>query len=147
MTDVSTLRCNVLRAMYLLMFAAIPFMTAAHLVYSARSLGADDGWAATGCLLAALALLSILGLRHPVRMIPLLLLELLWKAIWMARVALPLFLSHHIDDALVANSIAIGSAVILLPVIPWRHVVAEYLHGPAEPWRLSAPRLAVKRAS
>ena len=147
MNNITTLRCNVLRAMYLLMFAAIPPMTVAHLVYSSKNLGADDGWAATGCLLAALALLCGLGLRQPVRMIPLLLLELLWKTIWMVRVALPLFLAGRVDDALVENSIAIGSAVILLPVIPWRHVVAAYLRGPVDPWRFGTPRLGVSRAS
>lgn len=145
MPNVTLLRCNILRALYLLLFIEVPIGTAAKLVYSSRGLSAGDGWAVAGCLLAAFALLCGLGLRQPLRMLPVLLLEVLWKTIWLVRVALPLFLAGRIDAALISNSIAIGAVVIMLPVIPWRHVVAEYVLAPAAPWHRRQPGDAVTR--
>jgi hypothetical protein len=41
------------------------------------------------CLLTAMALPALLGLRYPVRLLPILLFESLWKLIWLSVVALP----------------------------------------------------------
>jgi hypothetical protein len=41
------------------------------------------------CLLTAMSLLAFLGLRYPVRTLPILLFEVAWKAIWIAAVAVP----------------------------------------------------------
>src|SRR4051812_40076592 len=40
------------------------------------------------CLLASLALLFALGIRYPLKMLPVLLFELGWKAIWLAAIGL-----------------------------------------------------------
>lgn len=48
-------------------------------------------------LLAALSALAALGIRYPIRMLPLLLFELLWKTIWLAAIALPLWSPHKLD--------------------------------------------------
>jgi hypothetical protein len=40
-------------------------------------------------LLTAMSLLAFLGLRYPVRLLPILILECLWKVIWLGMVALP----------------------------------------------------------
>lgn len=47
--------------------------------------------------LGALTALSLLGVRHPVRMLPLLLFELAWKLLWALAVWLPLWLAHGVD--------------------------------------------------
>ncbi|MGH9724676.1 MAG: hypothetical protein ACRD41_06385, partial [Candidatus Acidiferrales bacterium] len=49
-----------------------------HQVYSMRL---DSGTVV--CMLLALSLLSILGLRYPLKMLPLLFWELTWKASWL----------------------------------------------------------------
>jgi hypothetical protein len=45
-----------------------------------------------GSLFLALGLVSILGLRSPLKFVPVLLMELVYKPIWLVAVALPLFL-------------------------------------------------------
>jgi hypothetical protein len=51
----------------------------------------DTPWTLTegvvNCLLAAMSLLAFLGLRYPVRMLPVLLFECTWKVIWLSVVA------------------------------------------------------------
>ena len=123
--------------MYLILFLLVPQMTAAGMVYTSKSLGASDGWAFTACLLAALSLLSAMGLRYPLKMLPLLLFELAWKLIWLARVALPLWRAGKVDDALVGNTVATAAVVLVAVAIPWRYVVAQYIRAPGDRWRAS----------
>ena len=40
--------------------------------------------AVSTCLLTAMSVLAFLGLRHPVKLLPVLLFETLWKALWLA---------------------------------------------------------------
>ena len=54
---------------------------------SEQSLPVFEGVVAA--LLTAMSLLAFLGLRHPVRMLPLLVFESLWKLIWLGVVGVP----------------------------------------------------------
>ena len=46
------------------------------------------------CFFLALALLSLVGIRSPLQMLPLLIYEILWKMIWVLGVALPLWIER-----------------------------------------------------
>ena len=41
------------------------------------------------CILLAMSVLAFLGLRYPVKMLPILLFESMWKLTWLAVIALP----------------------------------------------------------
>jgi hypothetical protein len=90
-------------------------------------------------LLGTIGLLSLLGLRHPLRMLPLLLFELAWKAIWLAAFALPRWLDGTLDAAMRASVFEVSLGAVLLLVIPWRYAWATYVAGPGDPWSLRRP--------
>jgi hypothetical protein len=83
------------------------------------------------CVWAAFASLAVLGLLHPLKMVPLLLLEIFYKGLWLLLVAYPLWKAGKL-----AGSPAEGMTDVFLPVIvvvaivPWGYVVRTYLTLP-----------------
>lgn len=76
---------------------------------------------------AALSLLAIIGVFFPLRILPLLLLQLSYKAIWLLCVGLPLSQQGAMSDSLVELAKANGFGVVLLTlVIPWRYLTIRY---------------------
>ncbi|GAA4539703.1 hypothetical protein GCM10023175_11420 [Pseudonocardia xishanensis] len=93
------------------------------------------------CVLTAMSLLMFLGLRNPVALLPILLFEVLWKAIWLAVVAVPHLVAGDTDAATGAILISCSLIVVVIAVVPWRFVRRRYLREPGEPWRLAPPSL------
>ena len=136
--EVSAIRLWVMRAMYLFMAVGIGNMIWPLIVSHDPALPRMTGvaWA----LLGTIGLLAVLGLRYPLRMIPLLLVELTWKVIWLAAFAAPRWLDGTLDDAMRTTIIETSLGAILILVIPWRYVWAKYVARPGDPWtRSSSP--------
>jgi hypothetical protein len=74
------------------------------------------------CLLTAMSLLALLGLRHPVTLLPLLVFETLWKLLWLGLVALPRATSGRLDAATTEILVNCTLVVLVIAVVPWRHV-------------------------
>ncbi len=87
------------------------------------------------CMLVALSVLALMGIRYPVRMLPILLFEVAWKLTWLGVVALPLWTSGTLQGATRDQTGIVLWVVVIIAVIPWRHVAAQYVVAPAEPWR------------
>jgi hypothetical protein len=75
---------------------------------------------------------SGLGIRYPLKMLPLLLLQLLYKSIWLIAVWLPLRSAGRSTD--LTKAMVIG-VVLDLIVIPWSHVLATYVKKRGDRWR------------
>lgn len=91
------------------------------------------------CMLVALSLLWFLGLRYPIKMLPILLFEIAWKFIWLSVIALPMLTADHLDQATLNVLYACLWVVIVLAVIPWRYVVRHFVVVRGDPWRTNAP--------
>src|ERR671927_253929 len=78
-------------------------------------------------LLTAMSLLAFLGLRYPVRLLPILLFETLWKVIWLSVVALPAVLAGDVDQAMSKIIVSFAPEVIIVAVTPWRYVWQRYV--------------------
>jgi hypothetical protein len=76
--------------------------------------------------------LSGLGLRYPLRMLPLLLLQLFYKAVWLLAVALPMW--SAVRSTGLTHAMAIG-AIVDLVGIPWPYVLANYVKAHGDRWR------------
>jgi hypothetical protein len=87
------------------------------------------------CILLAMSLLALLGLRYPVKMLPILVFESLWKLTWLAVVALPRLLGGGLDTATNEKFTSILFVVVVLAVVPWGYVVRHYLVARGDPWR------------
>ena len=131
-TQISLWRLNLLRLGYLVMGLGLA-------VVKWPALFDHEPWelkeGTVECMLVAMSVLALLGLRYPLRMLPILLFEVAWKLTWLGVVALPLWSDDQLDGATREQAAAILWVVIIIAVIPWRRVLAQYLTAPGEPWR------------
>ena len=86
-------------------------------------------------LLVAMGLLALLGLRYPVKMLPIMLFESLWKLMWLGVVAVPLWMGDGMNPATSKVAGAVLWVVIVIAVTPWSYVVSEYIKREGNPWR------------
>lgn len=134
--EVSLFRLNLLRAMYLLVFVGLVLSVWPD-VYS--SIGKmPDSHTVVGVILVSFSLLALLGLRYPLKFLPILIFELLWKILWLLCFALPAYLNGSVDEYTIGTTFACAIGVILTPlVIPWSYVFNEYFREKGSPWRTS----------
>jgi hypothetical protein len=93
-------------------------------------------------LLTAMSLLAFLGLRYPVKLLPLLLFESAWKLIWLGVVAVPHVAAGFLSAEMGTMLSSISLVVVILAVTPWDYVWKAYVRAPGDPWRRSpAPEL------
>ena len=136
MIRTSVFRLNLLRAGYLLLVVGLGSAIWPELLDPADSWGLARG--EVMCMLGALSALSMLGLRYPLQMLPLLFFELAWKSIWLLRVAWPAWTAHRLDAAAAETAFECSIAAVFLVVIPWSRVWSDYVMKPADPWRRRA---------
>jgi hypothetical protein len=80
--------------------------------------------------------LAFVGLKHPLKMLPLLMFEFAWKSIWMVAYGLPQWSSGQLPLTFAEDSFNIGFGVILMPlVIPWGYVYRHYVKRSGARWR------------
>jgi hypothetical protein len=85
--------------------------------------------------LLTLAVLSIVGVRYPLQMLPLMIYELLWKTVWLLGIWLPLWLAGQVDADTHQSFFEIAPIVVVIPFIPWRYVFAKFIQAPGDRWR------------
>ena len=138
MHEPSIFRLYLLRATYLLIFLAVGFgMQALPGVFHPPK-DLENMRSVVRAVLACVALLAILGIRYPLRMLPLLFFELTWKLIWLVAFWLPLWQAHRLgpDTAETFKACAIG-VVLFAVVIPWPFVFRHYIKSSGDPWKRS----------
>lgn len=125
MNEISRLRLFLMRAMYLLIAVGLSLSTLPELFAGIGQ--AADSHTVISTLLLALILLSLVGLVYPLKMLPVLLFELIWKSAWLLLFALPMWLKAGLDEYAVSVAIACLMGVVLTPIaIPWGYVARQY---------------------
>ncbi|HTH51583.1 MAG TPA: hypothetical protein VL501_06605 [Pyrinomonadaceae bacterium] len=133
MHDISLFRLYLLRAGYLIIFVGLALMiwplilvhddTVPHMNTAVRS------------LLGAVCLLAGVGLRYPLKMLPIFLFELVWKTIWIISFGLPLWFKGKLTGDFAETMFNCLFTVILIPLIPWGYVYRNYIKAAGERWR------------
>lgn len=146
MSDVTTFRLYLLRAMYLLISVGLGLVIWPAII-SPPSLVANAS-TVVRALLGALALVSLLGLRYPLQMLPLLIFELLWKVIWIVAFALPMWAGPGLDAYASETLFACGMGVVLVPlVLPWGFIFRQYILAPSTRWSTRADAALASRST
>lgn len=132
--EISLSRLYLMRSMYLLTFLALTYDVWPQLIRPGTPLAPLEGvalsfWAAYSGLMA-------LGVRHPLRMLPLMILQMIYKTVWLLAVALPLSSAGLLDTGAKQMAISFVVAIVIdLVAIPWPYVFTHYMKGSGDPWR------------
>jgi hypothetical protein len=137
MSEVSTFRLYLLRAMYLFIAVGLAIFKLGPAILHPENLSPQDSVVIS--LLGAFALLAVVGIRYPLKMLPLLFFEFVWKVIWVLAFGLPLLLSGQLDP-----NVSFGGTetlinclvgIVLVPLVtPWGYVLKHYLKAPGARW-------------
>jgi hypothetical protein len=129
--DVSTFRSYLMRATYLLIAVGLAVEIWPQILNHPVT-----AHGATTSLLAGVSVLAFVGLRYPLKMLPLLLFELVWKSIWLIAIAYPLWRANQMNSDVWESVQACIMGVVLMPIaIPWPYLWANYVTAAGDPWR------------
>ena len=88
----------------------------------------DPAVAMNWCIWGAYSVLAILAFIHPVKMLPMVLLEIFYKVLWLILVAYPLWRSKQLVGS-PAEGMTDAFLWVVLPIVatPWPYVFRKYL--------------------
>lgn len=132
MSEIAVWRLYLLRAAYLLLLVGLGTVIWPHILDHKLETPLDHGVVAS--LLGAMGMLAALGMRYPLKMLPLLFFELSWKCIWLLAYALPLYRAGQMDDDTRSSVFDCSLVVIILVVIPWDYVWKRYVVEKGDRW-------------
>ena len=116
-----------LRLVYILMFFLLGRDTWTHILTHQGSWEPTN--AVAWCVWTAFATLAGLGIIRPLKMLPILLLEIFYKVLWLILVAYPLWSENKLAGS-PAEGITSGFLWVILPVVavPWGYVFVNYIY-------------------
>ena len=121
-----------LRILYTLMFFVLGKQTWTHILTH------QGAWEPTNaiawCVWTAFATLAGLGIVRPLKMLPMILLEVFYKLLWLLLVAYPLWSRGTLTGS-PAEDTASAFAWVLLPIIaiPWGYAFTNFIYNPVSP--------------
>ena len=127
--DVPRINIYLLRLVYVLMFFVLGKETWAKILFHQGAWDPSD--AVSWSVWTAFATLAGIGIIRPLKMLPILLLEIFYKVLWLIIVAYPLWKKGALWHSAAAGTTS-AFLWVLLPIIavPWGHVFRSYLYRP-----------------
>ncbi len=87
-------------------------------------------------MISGLWVMCLVTIRYPLKMIPILLFELVWKLLWLVFFGIPQWWTGVGSPRLSEDLWSIGAfPLVCVLVIPWGYVWRHYVREPAERWR------------
>jgi hypothetical protein len=139
---VRPVKIYLLRLLFLLVFVFVGYDAWSTLLLHAEPW--DPVRAAAFCMWGSYALLSVLGLLYPLKLLPLVLFEIVYKLVWLGLVAYPLRRVGALWNSPAAE-MTVAFLWVVLPIVamPWRYFLGTYvLNHPSS--RVQGVSLATK---
>lgn len=131
--QISLFRLYLLRAMYLLVSVGLILSVWPEAIASFGKSG--DSYTVIDAILISVSLMALLGIRYPLKLLPILIFELLWKTIWLLGFSFPAYLNGGMDEYTAGVTFACAIGAVLTPlVMPWGYVVNEYFLSKGNRW-------------
>ena len=128
--DTSTFRLYLMRLLYLLILVQLGLDVWPAIIKHGGEWDPIKGVAFN--FWAALSALAALGLRYPLQMVPLLLLQMLYKFIWLMAVARPQWYNLRSAEL---TKVMVGGLIVDLIIIPWPYILRQYVRRRGDRWR------------
>jgi hypothetical protein len=127
---VRPLNIYLLRLVFILMFFVLGKTAWTHILTHRGSWEPNDAMA--WCVWASFATLAGLGIFRPLKMLPILLLEVFYKVLWLTIVAYPLWVTGKLAGSAAEDTTA-AFLWVILPIIavPWSYVFVTLVYKPA----------------
>jgi hypothetical protein len=126
---VPNINIYLLRLLYVLMFFWLGKITWTHILTHQGPW--DPTEAVAWCVWTAFATLAGIGIVRPVKMLPIVLLEIFYKVLWLILVAYPLWSKGTLTGS-PAEGITSQFLWVILPIVavPWGYVFVNYFYKP-----------------
>ena len=133
-----------LRLLFILMFLVLGRTAWTHILTFKGAWNPDD--AVAWSVWAAFSVLSVIGIVRPLKMLPLVLLEIFYKVLWLILVAYPLWSTNQLIGS-PAEPRTYTFSWVILPILamPWKYAFETYIYKPRKN-AVSAPQLSNKMA-
>ncbi|MDQ3856415.1 MAG: hypothetical protein M3281_08505 [Chloroflexota bacterium] len=117
-----------LRLMFVLMFVALGRTVWTYILSHEGAWGSDEAMAYS--VLASFSVLAVLGILRPLRMLPLVMLEIAYKVMWLIMVAYPLWSAGELaGSALESRTFSFSLVVLPIVAMPWKYAFDTYVRG------------------
>ncbi|HAA21300.1 MAG TPA: hypothetical protein DCR93_10520 [Cytophagales bacterium] len=124
--SVSKWRLYLLRGLYFLNFISLAFDNWSAVLFPQESLGVLGGVAIS--FWAGFSLLNLLGVRYPLKMLPVLMLQFLYKGAWIAGTFLPAYTAGTVDPGIQEFFwVCIAGIGLNLIILPWGYLYRDWV--------------------
>ena len=125
---ISRWRVNLLRAAFGFMFVGLVMMVWRGIIAPHEGIGHAE--TAMRALLGGVSILALIGIFRPLEMLPLMLFEFVWKAIWIVAFGLPLWRAGTLTGDFAETMFnCLFGIVFTLVLTPWDLVFKKYITG------------------
>jgi hypothetical protein len=116
----------ILRLMFFLMIVFLGKASWTHILTFKGTWNPEDAMA--WCIWGSYSVLAILGIIHPLKMLPIVMLEIFYKLLWLIIVAYPLWKSNQLTGSS-AEGMTNAFLWVLLPIVamPWKNFFRKYV--------------------
>ena len=115
-----------LRLLYTLMFLFLSYDSWAHIIHHTGPW--DPANSAAWFMWGSCAFISVIGIRRPLKMLPIVLFEIIYKTAWLIVIAYPLHQRNELAGT-PTEAMANNFMLVILPIVamPWRYFFRTYI--------------------